>query len=61
MGVQKRRCSKSRKNMRRSIWAKLETPNLVTCPQCKEFKQQHKVCLSCGYYDGREAVKVAAE
>mgnify|MGYP000856964982 CR=1 FL=1 len=54
MGVPKRRQSKSRKNMRRSIWAKLDSPSLVACPQCHELKMPHRVCLKCGYYKGKE-------
>ncbi len=54
MGVPQRRQSKSRKNKRRSIWAKLESPSLVACPQCHELKMPHRVCQKCGYYKGRE-------
>ncbi|NLW45056.1 MAG: 50S ribosomal protein L32 [Syntrophomonadaceae bacterium] len=54
MGVPKRRQSKSRKNMRRSIWAKLDSPGLVECPQCHDYKLPHRVCQKCGYYKGRE-------
>ncbi|MDN5346599.1 MAG: large subunit ribosomal protein [Clostridia bacterium] len=61
MGVPKRRVSKARKNKRRSIWAKLDAPSLVECPHCHELKLAHRVCGHCGYYKGREAVKVAAE
>ena len=29
------------------------------CPQCGELKLPHQVCGSCGYYKGREVVKMA--
>ncbi|MDS1029905.1 50S ribosomal protein L32 [Bacillota bacterium LX-D] len=61
MGVPKRRHSKARKNMRRSIWAQMEAPGLTVCPQCHEFKQPHRVCPSCGYYKNRTVVESAAE
>ncbi|MDY6825658.1 MAG: 50S ribosomal protein L32 [Bacillota bacterium] len=57
MAVPKRRTSKSKRNMRRSQ-DKLSVPHLVPCPQCHELKPAHRVCLNCGYYKGREAVKV---
>lgn len=57
MGVPKRRHSKSRKNMRRSEWAKTESPSLVECPQCHELKMPHRLCANCGYYKGKEMVK----
>ncbi|MBE3580732.1 MAG: 50S ribosomal protein L32 [Thermoanaerobacteraceae bacterium] len=61
MGVPKRRVSKARKNKRRSAWAKMVPPTLVECPQCHELKQVHRACPKCGYYKGREVLKVAEE
>ena len=55
----KRRWSKARTHSKRSTW-KLETPNLATCPQCHEAKLPHRVCRNCGYYAGREVLKVEA-
>jgi large subunit ribosomal protein L32 len=57
MAVPKRRTSKSKRNMRRAH-CKLIAPRLVPCPQCHELKPTHRVCLNCGYYKDREAVKV---
>lgn len=57
MAVQKSKTSKQRTNTRYSQW-KLETPNLVECPQCHELKAQHKVCAKCGYYDGKQIIDV---
>ncbi len=58
MGVQQHRRSKARKRQRRAVVMKMEKPNVVTCPQCHEFKQPHRVCPACGYYDGRKVVEV---
>lgn len=55
MAVPKRKTSKARKRKRRTHW-KLNTPNLMECPQCHEFKRPHRVCPSCGYYKGEEVV-----
>ncbi|MBC7324072.1 MAG: 50S ribosomal protein L32 [Moorella sp. (in: Bacteria)] len=61
MGVPKRRVSRARKNKRRSIWGQMAAPNLVECPQCHQLKLSHRVCPKCGYYKGREAIKVAEQ
>lgn len=57
MAVPKNKVSKARRNSRRANW-KLTAPSMVECPQCREFKMPHKVCKSCGYYDGKEIIKV---
>ena len=28
------------------------------CPKCGEFVMNHRVCKACGYYDGKEILKV---
>ncbi len=58
MAVPKRRVSKARRDKRRSSVWKLEAPALSRCPQCGEYMVPHRVCGSCGYYKGREVVKV---
>ena len=55
MAQPKRRWSKQRTHTKRSTW-KLENKNLVECPHCHELMMQHRVCPSCGYYDGVEVV-----
>ena len=60
MAVQKSKKSKMGTNSRFAQW-KLETPNLVECPQCHELKAQHKVCKKCGYYDGQQVIDVSAK
>ena len=60
MANPKRRWSKARTGARRSQW-KLIAPNLVKCPHCHEFKLPHRVCKECGYYKGKEVIKVVGE
>ncbi len=47
----KRRHSKSRTRKRRSHDA-LGTPSLSVCPRCHQKKLPHRICESCGYYNG---------
>ena len=34
---------------------------LPKCTQCGELKAPHKVCANCGYYKGKEVIKMEAE
>ncbi|WP_083491584.1 50S ribosomal protein L32 [Lactiplantibacillus xiangfangensis] len=57
MAVPKRRTSKMRKRNRRGH-IKLATLNLAPCPNCGELRVSHRVCPSCGFYNGKQVVKV---
>ena len=57
MAVPKGKVSKARRDKRRANW-KLDAPNMVECPHCHEFKMPHRVCKACGYYNGKEVIKV---
>ena len=59
MAQPKRRWSKARTGLKRSTW-KLENKNLVECSHCHNLTMQHRVCPSCGYYDGVEIVSKKA-
>ena len=59
MGVPKKRKSSSRRDRRRAGNNNLKTPVQVNlCPKCKEPVLPHRVCAACGFYAGREVVKV---
>ncbi len=58
MAVPKRKTSKARRDKRRSNVWRLEAPALVRCSHCGNYKRPHRLCPACGYYDGREVVKV---
>lgn len=53
----KRKISKGRRDRRRAHHA-LKTANLVQCNNCGEMRLPHRVCPSCGYYQGREVISV---
>jgi large subunit ribosomal protein L32 len=36
----------------------LKALTLVSCRNCREVKQAHHVCPSCGYYRGRQVVVI---
>lgn len=54
----KTRISKQRKHKRRSSVWKLDMPGMVKCSNCGEYCLSHRVCKHCGYYDGKEVIKV---
>ena len=56
MAVPKRKVSKARRDKGRSAVWKLSAPALSRCPNCGELKAPHKVCGSCGYYNGVEVI-----
>ncbi len=58
MAVPKRKTSKARRDARRASTWKLSAPGIVECPQCHKMKLAHRVCKACGYYDGKQLVKV---
>lgn len=60
MAVPKRRTSKAVTRARKANW-KLSAPGLSECPQCHSMKLAHRVCKTCGYYNGRAVVKVDAK
>ncbi|WMJ82615.1 50S ribosomal protein L32 [Oscillospiraceae bacterium LTW-04] len=60
MAVPKKKVSKARRDKRRSSVWKLDAPALSKCTQCGELKMPHRVCSVCGFYKGKEVVKVEA-
>ncbi len=57
MALPKRRHSIGRGRRRRTHW-KVAVSQMVICPQCKQKNLSHHVCPFCGYYKGREVVKI---
>ncbi len=54
MAVPKKKTSRSRRNMRRSHDS-ITPPNVVFC-ECGEPTLSHRVCASCGNYNGRQVI-----
>lgn len=57
MAHPKRKHSRSR-SRKRCTHQKLSMPTLVVCKECKKLKPTHMVCPFCGYYAGREVIKI---
>lgn len=55
----KRRHSRARRDRRRTHDS-LEVLSASQCANCGVSKMPHRVCPSCGYYRGKQAVRVAA-
>lgn len=58
--VPKRRVSKGRRDRRRTHDA-LSLFHLVPCQDCGEMKRSHRVCPTCGKYNGRQIITVDEE
>jgi large subunit ribosomal protein L32 len=56
-GLPKKKVSASRRGQRRSH-DRIKVPQLSTCPQCRNLKPTHRVCLVCGTYNGRQVLQV---
>jgi large subunit ribosomal protein L32 len=57
MALQKRRRGSSRTGHQRSAWMKKSGENrplVQTCPNCSAPRIPHRVCPSCGFYNGKQ-------
>ena len=57
MAVPKRKTSKMKGRKRRTHY-KAAAPALSVCPRCRHTIRPHMVCSGCGWYRGREIVKI---
>ena len=60
MAVPKYRTSRSKARMRRAHRNVSASPALE-CSHCHELKLPHRVCPSCGYYNGKPVIAVTDE
>lgn len=58
MAVPRHRTSHSKKNSRRSHHAK-KPKSLSACSSCGTPRPSHRICPSCGQYNGRSVLKAA--
>jgi large subunit ribosomal protein L32 len=56
MAVPKKRQSSTRRDKRRAQH-KVSAPRLNECPRCHSPRLPHRVCPTCGTYDGREVIR----
>ncbi|PSO48485.1 MAG: 50S ribosomal protein L32 [Actinobacteria bacterium QS_5_72_10] len=56
MAVPKRKTSRARTRHRKAQWLRARRPHIATCPRCKEPREPHTVCPSCGTYRGRQVL-----
>ncbi len=49
--------TRSRRDKRRANW-KLTAPSVSLCPDCQEPKLPHRICMSCGSYNGKKILEV---
>lgn len=57
MAVPKKKISSARGGSRRSHDT-LKSVNLSACSNCREARPSHTVCPHCGWYNGREVIKL---
>jgi len=57
MAVPKRKTSQSKRDKRRTHY-KVTAVNVSLCPNCKEPKLSHIICPKCGFYRGKQFLKV---
>ncbi|MBI4847643.1 MAG: 50S ribosomal protein L32 [Nitrospirae bacterium] len=53
----KSRHCKARRDKRRANW-KIQLTSVSICPECQEPKLPHRVCMSCGTYNGKKILEV---
>ncbi|MDP6525147.1 MAG: 50S ribosomal protein L32 [Kiritimatiellia bacterium] len=60
MAVPKRKTSKSKSRSRKRSHSK-PLAAAGPCSECGAPKELHRVCPSCGYYDGKQVMNVEAD
>ncbi len=60
MAVPKKKTSKTRTKTRRAHLA-LKPITLSRCLHCQKPQKPHHVCLNCGYYNGKEVIKIKSK
>lgn len=59
MAVPRNRTSNAKKNSRRAHHAK-KPKNLSACSNCAKPRMPHRMCPSCGHYDGKPVYPTAS-
>jgi len=53
----KKRHSRARQGKRRAS-IKLQVPGFTVCTNCKTTVYPHTVCKQCGFYNGKQVIKI---
>ena len=61
MAVPKFRTSKARTRRRQTINMKLTAPVIISCGNCGNSVQLHRVCKKCGFYRGKQILTPEAK
>lgn len=60
MALQKRRRGPARTAQQRSAWMRksgaASMPTVQTCPNCSAPRVPHRICLQCGFYNGKQVI-----
>ncbi|MCS7175807.1 50S ribosomal protein L32 [Pseudothermotoga sp.] len=59
MANPKHKRSRSRTHAKRAKTYRAISVPVSKCPNCGQPKLPHRVCLYCGYYNGRQILEVA--
>ncbi|MGE3263317.1 MAG: 50S ribosomal protein L32 [Bacteriovoracia bacterium] len=61
MAVPKKRQTRSRRDLRRFSSAyRMEAANTMRCSNCNAPALSHRICGSCGHYNGKQVMAAAA-
>ncbi len=58
MAVPKQKRSRSRTHLKRAKIYRAKKVAISTCANCGAPKEPHRVCLSCGYYGGKQILEI---
>ncbi len=64
MALQKRRRGPSQTAHQRSAWMRRSgenRPQVQTCPNCEAPRIPHRICMQCGFYNGKSVIAKADE
>ncbi|MDO8493955.1 MAG: 50S ribosomal protein L32, partial [Deltaproteobacteria bacterium] len=61
MAVPKHRKSRARRDQRRAHHNRIDQSVLSACPRCQEAKLSHCVCKNCGYYGGKDVLRLEGQ
>ena len=58
MAVPKRRQSASKRDKRRAQHDRITPKQYITCENCGDVALPHRACAACGFYKGRQVMRV---